>query len=232
MCRGVVDVHVVGAKRTCMLCKCRMHWCICQMSASMDACLLAHVFIAAACRAPRNRQVSVSMDAAGRLPYTPITLVFQDLRCVWACWGWRVRGMCTWQALRASRRASPPHTHLTPQRPWRPCRGSLIPCCRCPVCPRAWSPTPTRRSGEHPSERDAHCYRGLSWVALPAICLPVHSTAPRRGVRAKRPFYRTLVVALVLPPPTSPYGVLRLGVGIYTLLGRVLASLFSPDSSG
>jgi hypothetical protein len=35
---------------------------------------------------------------------------------------------------------------------WRPCRGSLIPCCRRPVCPRAWSPTPPRRSGEHLSE--------------------------------------------------------------------------------
>ena len=101
-----------------------------------------------------------------------------------------------------------------------------------PFLTRAWSPTPPRRSGEHLSERDAHCFRGLFWVALPAICLLAHSTAPRRGVRANRPLYRTAFVALVLPPPTSPNGVLGLGLGLYTLPGRVLASLFSPDSSG
>jgi hypothetical protein len=70
------------------------------------------------------------------------------------------------------------------------------------------------------------------WVALPAICLPVHSTASRRGVRANRPLYRTILVALVLPPPTSPNGVLGSALCIFALLGRVFASLFSPDSSG
>ncbi len=104
-----------------------------------------------------------------------------------------------------------------------------------PFLTRAWPPSPTRRPGEHQSGLDAQCYSGLVWVALPAICLPVHSlhsTALRRGVRANRPLYRTIFVALVLPPPTSPNGVLGSGLGMFTLLGRVLTSLFSPDSSG